>query len=159
MLVPSVNEALEKNNIQDIIIVGIESHICVLQTTLDIVRGGKYTPYVLADGVSSCNPEEIPIALQRIRDTGKAHVTTSEAMLFQLLGESGVYPSIPPAEARRLGTSKVRQYPGDDHSRKGDDKNGASDAMQERRGVKGITMHCMFFKASDVISTMLNVGE
>lgn len=57
-----------------------------MQTTLDLLRRG-ITPYVLADGVSSCNEQEIPIALDRLKQAG-AIVTTSESLLFQLVGES-----------------------------------------------------------------------
>lgn len=71
----------------DVIIVGIETHICVTQTTLDLLSLG-HRVYILADGVSSCNAEERPIALARLRDAG-AVVTTSEGVLFEILGDAG----------------------------------------------------------------------
>ena len=70
------------------VIVGIESHICVTQTALDLLRAG-HKVYVLADGVSSCNKEEIPIALARLRAEG-AIVTTSESWIYECVGDAGL---------------------------------------------------------------------
>ncbi|KIW02432.1 hypothetical protein, variant 1 [Verruconis gallopava] len=70
------------------IIVGIESHICVTQTTLDLLAAG-HKVYVLADAVSSCNKEEVPIALARLRAEG-AVVTSSESFLYECMGDAGI---------------------------------------------------------------------
>ena len=70
----------------DIIIVGIETHICVLQTTLYALAEG-HRVYVVQDGVSSCNPEERRVALERMRQEG-GRVTTSESLIYEVLGDS-----------------------------------------------------------------------
>ena len=44
--------------------------------------------YILADGVSSCNAGERGVALERLRAAG-ATITTSESILFELVGEAG----------------------------------------------------------------------
>jgi hypothetical protein len=69
------------------ILVGIESHICITQTAIDLLRL-KHKVYVIADGVSSCNKEEVPIALARLRHEG-AIVTTSESFLYECVQDAG----------------------------------------------------------------------
>lgn len=90
MWVPEVQKAFNdlEGERKECIIVGIESHICVTQTTLDLLREG-HKVYVLADGVSSCNPQEVPIALNRLRAEG-AVVTTSESFLYECMGDAGI---------------------------------------------------------------------
>lgn len=53
---------------------------------MDLLERG-YDVHVLADAVSSCNKEEVPWALERMRQAG-AQITTSESMLFQLQGSA-----------------------------------------------------------------------
>ncbi|KAE8151139.1 Isochorismatase-like protein [Aspergillus avenaceus] len=71
----------------DVLIVGIETHICVTQTTLDLLERG-HRVYVIVDGVSSVNEGERRVALERLRDAG-AVVTSSESVLFEILGDAG----------------------------------------------------------------------
>jgi len=86
MVTPELEKQLPASGL-DVIIVGIETHICVTQTTLDLLSKG-HRVYVLVDGVSSINSEERGIALARLRDAG-AIVTTSESILFEILGDAG----------------------------------------------------------------------
>lgn len=90
MFVPEVQKAFHELGPEkrEVVIVGIETHICVTQTTLDLLREG-HKVYILADGVSSCNPQEIPIALNRLRAEG-AIVTSSESFLYECMGDAGI---------------------------------------------------------------------
>ena len=90
MFVPEIRDAFKKlgGEKREVIIVGIESHICVTQTTLDLLREG-HKVYIIADAVSSCNKEEVPIALARLRAEG-AIVTTSESWLYECIGDASV---------------------------------------------------------------------
>lgn len=90
MMVPDLQKAFNELGPEkrEVVIVGIETHICVTQTTLDLLREG-HKVYILADGVSSCNKEEVPIALARLRAEG-AIVTTSESWLYECMGDAGI---------------------------------------------------------------------
>jgi nicotinamidase-related amidase len=83
---PSLRHHFPSGPPSEIVIVGIESHICVTQTAIDALGAG-HKVYILADGVSSCNPQEIPIALARLRQAG-AVVTTSESWLYECMGDA-----------------------------------------------------------------------
>lgn len=88
MVTPEIEKLLPASGAQplDVVIVGIETHICVTQTTLDLLERG-HRVYVLVDGVSSVNTEERGVALARLRDAG-AIVTSSESVLFEIVGDA-----------------------------------------------------------------------
>jgi nicotinamidase-related amidase len=65
-----------------IILCGIESHVCVLQTCLDLLEAG-YIPVVVEDCVSSRKPADKVTAIERMRQEG-ARITTLESILFEL---------------------------------------------------------------------------
>ena len=69
------------------VIAGIESHVCVLQTALDLQTRG-FDSFVVADAVDSRAPKAREIALDRMRASGIMPVTT-EMVLFEWLGRAG----------------------------------------------------------------------
>jgi len=84
---PRVMEGLALSGKDNIIIAGIESHVCVLQTVIDFIHNG-YHPVVVEDCVSSRNENDKRIAIDRMRQEG-AIITTCESVLFELLRYSG----------------------------------------------------------------------
>ncbi|MBN1627829.1 MAG: hydrolase [Deltaproteobacteria bacterium] len=75
--------ALKALDRKQILISGIEAHICVYQTTADLIDLG-HEVQVVTDAVSSRNIEDKLIGLQRMRDSG-ASLTSVETSLFELL--------------------------------------------------------------------------
>lgn len=70
-----------------VIIFGIESHVCVLQTCIDLIHEG-FTPVIIEDCVSSRSLNDKSIAIERMRQEG-AIISTYESILFELLVISG----------------------------------------------------------------------
>jgi nicotinamidase-related amidase len=64
-----------------ILVVGIETHVCVLQTVLDLIAAG-FDVYVAVDAVGSRFPVDRTIALQRMETAG-AIMTTTEMSMFE----------------------------------------------------------------------------
>lgn len=82
----SIMEAIRKMGRRNILLLGIETHICVLQTCIDL-RAEGYQPVLVADALSSRREEDKARGLQRGMQEG-ALVTTSEAVLFELTQDS-----------------------------------------------------------------------
>lgn len=74
-----------------VIVCGIESHICVLQTVIDLKAAG-FVPVLVADCISSRKESDKQVALERARQEG-AIVTTYESLLFELLRVAGTETS------------------------------------------------------------------
>jgi len=64
-----------------IVVAGMETHVCVLQTVLDLLSSG-YQVYVVADAIASRRDSDQQIALDRMSNSG-AIVTTAEGVLFE----------------------------------------------------------------------------
>ena len=76
-------QALNALNRKQVLIAGIEAHVCVYQTAAELVDIG-YEVQVVTDAVSSRNMENKEIGLQRMRDSGVS-LTSVETALFELL--------------------------------------------------------------------------
>lgn len=74
---------LKKCGRRNVILAGIETHVCIYQTARELVEL-ECTVEVVSDAVSSRNPANKQVALDRIRDCG-ARLTTTEMILFELM--------------------------------------------------------------------------
>lgn len=72
---------------RQILTVGIESHVCVYQTTVDLIRRG-YEVHIITDCISSRTEENRTLGIERMKDEG-AKVTSTEMALFELMKIAG----------------------------------------------------------------------
>jgi nicotinamidase-related amidase len=84
---PPFVEALQAAGRSQVLICGVETHICITQTTLDLIALG-YQVHVAADAVSSRILEKHKLGMERIRDHGGLPVA-AEAAVYELLGQAG----------------------------------------------------------------------
>jgi nicotinamidase-related amidase len=84
---PAFAAALEKTGRRQLVVCGMESHVCVFQTVRDLVSAG-YEVHVCSDAVSSRTEEHRRIGLELCRDAG-AVITTAETAIFDLLHLAG----------------------------------------------------------------------
>ncbi|MFA5804696.1 MAG: hydrolase [Melioribacteraceae bacterium] len=80
-------EELKNKNVQQVVVCGIESHVCVMQTALDLIAN-DFQVQVAADAVSSRRKFDYEIALERMRSNG-AEITLTESILFEMLNVCG----------------------------------------------------------------------
>lgn len=78
---PEVFQELQNQGIHKILVAGIETHVCVQQTVLDLLGDG-WRVYLAVDAVGSRNPLDRDTALRRMDSSG-AVLTTTEAALFE----------------------------------------------------------------------------
>jgi nicotinamidase-related amidase len=75
--------AVARTGRRQIVLVGMETHVCVYQTSLDL-RNGGYEVFVLDDAVSSRFPHNYESGIAALRDAGVVVIST-ESAVFQLL--------------------------------------------------------------------------
>jgi nicotinamidase-related amidase len=77
-------DALER---EQIVVIGAEAHVCVLQTALGLRAAGKEV-YLVADAVSSRSPRDVELALARMRAEG-VRIVSREMVAFEWLHQAG----------------------------------------------------------------------
>jgi len=77
------NDKLRALGRQQVLLCGIEAHVCIYQTTIDLLRK-DYVVDVIADAISSRTLENKQLAIQRMVSEG-AHISSTEMAIFELL--------------------------------------------------------------------------
>jgi nicotinamidase-related amidase len=85
--VKEVARRLFQSGRRQVVIAGMETHICVFQTVRDLAAGG-YQPFVARDAVLSRTAENHETGLQLMRESG-ATITSTETVVYDLLGAAG----------------------------------------------------------------------
>jgi len=93
-------EGLDGAQRRQMVVCGIESHVCVLQTVLELRGQGKEV-FVVADAVSSRKLSDRELALARMREHG-AEVVSREMVAFEWLTQAGT------AEFREISSGFLR---------------------------------------------------
>jgi len=83
---PAFFQTLGKTGRKQVILCGIETHVCVYQTAIELLATG-HKVYVVADAVSSRDPANKILALRRMENEG-VRLTGTEMVLFELLGDA-----------------------------------------------------------------------
>ncbi|XP_059473942.1 isochorismatase domain-containing protein 2-like [Neocloeon triangulifer] len=87
MLTPQVDKVLDEfsDRIKVVVLFGIEAHVCVEQTALELLHRG-YGVHIVADATTSRTHEDRLLAFERLRQVG-CFISTREAVIFKLLGD------------------------------------------------------------------------
>jgi len=84
---PATMARLRQSRRTQVVVAGIEAHVCVAQTAIGLAQAG-YHPFVAADATTSRRPASVQYALERLRQNGISIVTT-EMVLFEWMGRAG----------------------------------------------------------------------
>jgi nicotinamidase-related amidase len=82
----SIAAELDRLNRDIAVVSGVESHICVLQTTLDLLNKGRQVA-IVADAIAARNQIDHELGLKRMENAGALPVT-AEMVIYELLGRS-----------------------------------------------------------------------
>jgi len=82
----SFNQTLKNSQRKQIILIGQEAHVCILQTALELLHYG-YQVYIVEDAICSRNAEHKLFSLQRMQQQG-ATIINYESVIFEWLKDS-----------------------------------------------------------------------
>ena len=85
--VAAFDDAIAASGCTTWIVAGVETHVCVNQTALDLIARG-HDVHVAADAVSSRTPSNRALGLRKMEAAG-VHVTSVETALFEMLEQAG----------------------------------------------------------------------
>ncbi len=84
---PSFGEYLRDTNKKQVVLIGIETHVCVMQTALELNQAG-FNVFVVVDAVSSRHEIDHKYGLKRMKHAG-VHLVTAEMVFFEWVGQAG----------------------------------------------------------------------
>jgi hypothetical protein len=85
--VPEVVTFFQSKKIQKVLLAGVETHVCVMQTALDLISQG-FQIYVAVDATGSRHEMDREVGLRRMEKSGVT-LTTTEAALFEWTEKAG----------------------------------------------------------------------
>ena len=85
-ITPEVAAALSAIHRGTVLVCGIEAHVCVLQTTLDLLAGGRQA-FLATDCISAAQAAQVPHAFARMQRAG-AVPTGALSAIYELMGDA-----------------------------------------------------------------------
>jgi len=85
--VDTFNTRLESEDLKNIILMGVETHICIFMTCISLLEKG-YKIHVPQDAVDSRTDENWRVGLELMREAG-ALITSTETIIYQILNKAG----------------------------------------------------------------------
>lgn len=82
-----IKDAICNLKVDNFLLTGMETHVCILQSALDMEDAG-FSPYVVLDAVSSRKKLDWKVGIDSVK-RGGGKITTTETILFQLLKKAG----------------------------------------------------------------------
>lgn len=86
MFTDEVRNHLKDLKTESVVIFGLETHVCVYQSTKDLLDA-KFNVFLASDGIASRFPEDREIALKQLQNFN-AVISTSESIIFELIKDA-----------------------------------------------------------------------